>query len=264
MSHSSDNLTFWDHLDVLRSTLMRICIVAVVFMLVAFCFKDEVFAIIFAPRDTSFPTYRLFDQIAVLMGHTADASDFAVSLINTELTRQFMVHLQVSLWVGLLVASPYILVEIFRFVSPALYSAERRYAVGVTVSGYLMFMFGVALCYFLIFPLTFRFLGTYQVSNDVTNLISLESYIDTLTMLTLMMGLMSELPVVGWLLAKLGFINAGLMRRFRRHAIVGIFIAAAIITPTTDAMTLCVVALPIMLLYELTILIVSRTIARTT
>ncbi|MBQ5724142.1 MAG: twin-arginine translocase subunit TatC, partial [Muribaculaceae bacterium] len=101
MSHSSDNLTFWDHLDVLRSTLMRICIVAVVFMLVAFCFKDEVFAIIFAPRDTSFPTYRLFDQISVLMGHTADASDFAVSLINTELTRQFMVHLQVSLWVGL-------------------------------------------------------------------------------------------------------------------------------------------------------------------
>lgn len=260
MSHKSDNLDFWQHLDELRSMLLRILGVTAVLMLVAFVLKEEVFQIIFAPRDSAFPTYRFFNYVASLMGHKPDASSFDISLINTDLARQFMVHLKVSLWVGVILASPYIIIEIFRFISPALYVAERRYAVGVTISGYIMFMLGVATSYFLIFPLTFRFLGSYQVSDEIANLISLESYIDTLTMLSLMLGLMFELPVVGRLLAKLGFVDASLMRRYRRHAIVAIFVVAAIITPTADAMTLFLVALPIWLLYEVTIAVVAYTV----
>lgn len=259
MSHNSDNLNFWQHLDVLRSMLLRIVGVVAVLMIVGFVFKEEVFQIIFAPRDSAFPTYRFFEYAASLMGYDSKVASFDVSLINTELTRQFMVHLKVSLWVGIIMASPYIIIELFRFVSPALYTAERRYAVGVTVSGYVMFIVGVLTSYFLIFPLTFRFLGTYQVSKEIANLISLESYIDTLTMLSLMLGLMFELPVVGWILAKFRLINVTLMRNYRRHAVVAILIVAAIITPTADALTLFLVALPIWLLYEVTIIVVAHT-----
>ena len=122
-----------------------------------------------------------------------------------------------------------------------------------------MFMLGTALNYFLIFPLTVKFLGTYQVSDDVANMLTLQSYVDTLIMMNLVMGIVFELPVVSWLLAKMGLINAGLMSRWRRHAIVAILIVSAIITPTTDAFTLFVVALPIWLLYELSIGIVTLT-----
>lgn len=252
-------MNFWQHLEVLRFVILRICGVTLVCMLVAFVFKDEVFSIIFAPKDPDFITYVFFDRIALLMGNTPDASSFNIELINTGLTKQFMVHLQVALWVGIICASPYILVELFRFVSPALYSSERKYAVAVTLTGYLMFALGVLVCYFIIFPLTFRFLGTYQVSEQIANLISLESYIDTLTMLSLMMGIMFELPLLGWIFAKFGLITATLMRHYRRHAIVAILIAAAAITPTADALTLFLVALPIWLLYETTILVVAKT-----
>ena len=128
--------------------------------------------------------------------------------------------------------------DMFRFVSPALYTHERRYAVRTVGVGYLMFLSGAALNYFLIFPLTFRFLGTYQVSAEVENTITLESYMDTLLMMTLTMGIVFEIPILCWLLARLGFLTASFMRRYRRHAIVLILVAAAVITPTSDVFRL--------------------------
>ena len=122
-----------------------------------------------------------------------------------------------------------------------------------------MFMLGTALNYLLIFPLTVKFLGTYQVSPDVANMLTLQSYIDTLLMMNLVMGIVFELPVVSWLLGKMRLINAVMMQSIRRHAVVAILVVAAIITPTTDAFTLFVVALPIWLLYELSIVIVRIT-----
>ena len=124
-------------------------------------------------------------------------------------------------------------------------------------SGYLMFMLGTLLNYFLIFPLTVKFLGTYQVSEDVANMLTLQSYMDTLLMMSLVMGIVFELPVVSWLLGKMELINASMMRTWRKHAIVAILIVSAVITPTTDAFTLFIVALPIWLLYEVSILIVK-------
>jgi sec-independent protein translocase protein TatC len=143
-------------------------------------------------------------------------------------------------------------------VSPALYANERKYSGRVIVFSVVLFLCGVLLNYFLIFPLSFRFLATYQVDESVTNMISLSSYINTLLLLSLMLGIMAELPVVSWLLAKLGFLTDSFMRKYRRHAIVVILIIAAIITPTADAFTLMLVFVPIYILYELSILVVKR------
>ena len=145
----------------------------------------------------------------------------------------------------------------FRFVSPGLYDNERRYALWIVGSAYVMFILGTLLNYFLVFPLTVRFLGTYQVSADVTNMLTLQSYIDTLISMSFLMGVLFELPVVCWLLGRMGIINAQMMGAYRRHAIVAILVLAAIVTPTTDVFTLFVVALPILILYELSVLIVK-------
>ena len=239
-------MTFWDHLDELRSVIIRAFVVTVVVAVVAFCLKDELFAVVLAPRTSNFITYRL-------MG----VEPFSIHLMYTGLTEQFMIHMKTAFYAGVLVASPYIVYLLFRFISPALYDNERRYATALVSSGYLMFMLGTLLNYFLIFPLTVKFLGTYQVSEDVANMLTLQSYMDTLLMMSLVMGIVFELPVVSWLLSRMGLINAQMMKTWRKHAVVAILIISAIITPTTDAFTLFVVALPIWLLYEVSILIVN-------
>ena len=239
------SMTFWDHLDELRGVIIRMLVVAAVGAVVAFCLKDELFAIVLAPRSSDFITYRL-------MG----VEPFSIHLMNIGLTEQFMIHLKTAFYAGILLTSPYIIYQLFRFVSPALYDNERKYATLLCTSGYLMFMLGTALNYLLIFPLTVKFLGTYQVSPDVANMLTLQSYIDTLLMMNLVMGIVFELPVVSWILGRIGLINATMMQSMRKHAVVAILVVAAIITPTTDAFTLFVVALPIWVLYELSIVIV--------
>lgn len=241
-------MTFWDHLDELRSVIIRVLVVTGLAAVVAFCLKDELFAIVLAPRSSDFITYRL-------MG----VEPFSVHLMNTGLTEQFMIHMKTAMYAGVLVASPYIIYMLFRFVSPALYDNEKRYATLLCGSGYVMFILGTAINYFLIFPLTVKFLGTYQVSPDVANMLTLQSYMDTLLMMSLVMGIIFELPVVSWILGRMGLVNAQMMQSMRRHAIVAILVVAAIITPTTDAFTLLVVALPIWLLYEFSIVIVRIT-----
>lgn len=241
-------MTFWDHLDELRSVFIRILVITVLAAVVAFCMKETLFDVVLAPRTSDFITYRLLG-----------VEPFSIHLMNTGLTEQFMTHLKTAMFAGVLVVSPYIIYQLFRFVAPALYENERKYATLLCASGYLMFMLGTVLNYLLIFPLTVKFLGTYQVSPDVANMLTLQSYMDTLLMMSLVMGIVFELPVVSWILGKMGFVQAHQMQAMRRHAIVVIFIMAAIITPTTDAFTLFVVALPIWLLYELSIVIVRLT-----
>ncbi len=256
MTDNNPAMTFWDHLDVLRGSLLRMAVVTVACAVVAFAFKDAVFAAILAPKHDDFILYRL---LAGVSGWLADGSpsSFHVELINTGLAEQFKIHVKTSLYVGLMAASPYCLYELFRFVSPGLYPKERRYGVRAVVSGYVMFLLGVALCYFLIFPLTFRFLGTYQVSPDVENLITLQSYMDTLLVMCFLLGILFELPIVCWVLGKLGILRRTFMRRYRKHAVVVILVVSAIITPTSDIFTLCIVALPICLLYEVSTFLVK-------
>ena len=247
MSENDASGTFWEHLDVLRGVLLRSLAVVALLAVVAFCFKETLFAVVLAPRSSDFITFRLLGT-----------EPFAVSLMNTGLTEQFMIHMKVAAYAGLLFASPYIIYELFRFVSPALYRVERKRTVQVVGASVTMFLLGTLVNYFLIFPLTVRFLGTYQVSADVTNMLTLQSYMDTLIGMSLVMGVVFELPVVSWMLSRFGILNGKVMRQYRRHAVVAILAVSAIITPTADAFTMLIVALPIWLLYEVSILIVRK------
>jgi sec-independent protein translocase protein TatC len=240
--------TFWDHLDVLRASLIRMAIVVIGFTVVAFLMKDTLFSIVLAPRSSHFVTYQLLG-----------AEVFTLHLMNTGLTEQFMIHVRTALYAGVLLASPYILYELFRFVSPGLYANERRYTVWIVGAAYLMFIIGTFVNYFVVFPMTVHFLGTYQVSPDVANMLTIQSYIDTLLGMSLIMGVVFELPVVCAVMGRMGLITNRMMTAYRRHAIVAILVVAAIITPTTDIFTLMVVSLPIYLLYELSIQIVRIT-----
>ena len=242
----SEQATFWEHLDELRSVIIRSLLVVVVAAAAAFFLKDWLFSIVLAPRSSDFISYRLIGIDDV----------FQISLMNTGLTEQFMTHMRVAIYAGLLLASPYVLYQLFGFIAPGLYQNERKAATWIGISAYAMFLLGTLVNYLLIFPLTVRFLGTYQVSPDVANMLTLQSYIDTFIGMSFVMGVVFELPVVCAILGKMGLINGRMMAQYRRHAVVAILIVSAIITPTTDAFTLLIVALPIWLLYEVSIWIV--------
>lgn len=241
-----DTDSFWDHLEQLRGRLLRIIVAMVVMAIVAFLLKEELFSLAFAPCRYDFPTYRL-----------VGTGGFPINLINVGLTEQLMVHVKTSVYVGFMVASPYILYQLFSFVSPALYANELRYATRFVSLALLMFLLGTAVNYFIVFPFTLRFLATYQISDSVSCMLSVSSYMDTLLSMNLLMGLVFELPVVCWLLTALGLLRYEWIRGYRRHMVVVVLIASAIITPTTDAFTLFVVAVPIWLLCEASLLIVK-------
>lgn len=252
-------LTFWDHLEELRRVLFRVAISVVALMAAAFCFKETLFSIILAPKNSDFITYRIFTEISRITDiPSISPDDFDITLINTQLASQFLIHMNAALYAGLILGSPYIIYQIFKFILPALYENERRHSLMIISWGYVLFISGVLLNYFIIFPLTFRFLGTYQVSTEVENIITLTSYMDTLIMLSLMMGIVFELPIICWFCAKLGFLSSSFMKKHRRHAIIIILVIAAIITPTSDIITLLMVAIPIYLLYEISICIVNH------
>ena len=254
------SMTFWDHLEELRHVLFRIAVVVVALMLLAFVFKEELFDVVLAPKSSEFVTYQLFGKLADWLSMPGLRPDpFDAQLINTQLAGQFITHMTVSFYAGLILASPYVIYQLFRFVSPALYENEKKYSFRVVLSGYLLFVTGVLLNYFLIFPLTFRFLVLYQVDIMVENTIMLSSYIDTLTMLSLMMGIVFEIPILCWLFAKLGFLTPDFMVKYRKHALVLILIVSAIITPTSDVFTLSLVSVPMLLLYEASIGVVRHT-----
>lgn len=253
-------MTFWEHLDELRKIFFRIITAVLLFAGIAFIFKDFLFNIILAPQRPDFILYRLFNEMARDFSMSSLAvKEVRATLINTELTAQFMTHISVSVYAGILLASPYIIYLLFGFISPALHTAERHTCLKILLPAFLLFLAGILLSYYLIFPLSFRFLANYQVSESVVNMISLSSYISCFTLLSLLLGAAFEIPVVAYLLAKLQLIHTSLLKKYRKHAFVGLLVLSAVITPTTDIFTLLLVSLPLYLLYELSIWVVART-----
>ena len=250
-------MTFGGHLEVLRRMLFRIIAVVFAFSAVIFCFKEQTFSILFAPREWNFVTYRLIERIVGLFGVDFHFQPYSVKMISTDLSAQFMTHLSTSIYLGLLIASPYIMFELFRFVLPALYENERKASVLVAVSMYFLFAMGVLLNYYVIFPVSFRFLGTYSVDASIESNITISSYIKTFSTLTLIMGLIFQLPVVSYILARMDILHASFLAHYRKHAFVVIMVVSAIITPP-DLFTLCLVTLPMYLLYEMCIVITKR------
>ena len=251
-------LTFGGHLEVLRQMIFRILFVAGGIAVVVFCFKDITWKLLLAPSEYDFCTYRWIERCIQSIGYDFHFQEFHVDMIATDLSSQFMRHITTACYLGLLGASPYILFELFRFVSPALYENERKYSGLVAIIIYLLFIIGVLMSYFVLFPISFRFLGTYSVSNRVVSNITLDSYITTFVSLTLIMGVIFQLPVIAFFLGKMGVVNAEMLSKYRKHAFIIIMVAAAAITPP-DLMTLILVTIPLYLLYEVSVRVVRWT-----
>lgn len=241
-------MTFWDHLDELRRVLFRSAIAVFVLAVPIFLAKDFLFGeIIFAPTKSDFILYQW-------LGKTI-GGDFNLNLINIDLSAQFFIHISVSLTLSFILAVPYVLYQFWTFIKPGLYEGEQRATRRAFWFGSGLFLAGVAVGYLFVFPLTLRFLGTYQVSEAVPNQISLQSYISMFTRLILIMGIVFEMPALALILSKIGIISKSLLKKYRKHAFTILLITAAIITPSGDAFTLIVVAAPLYLLYEFSILI---------
>lgn len=245
-------LTFGGHLEVLRRMFLRVIAAVLAIAVLVFCFKDETFELLLAPAKGDFCLYEWVENISSFIGVNFTFDDFSIQLISTELSAQFMMHVTSSIYLALLLASPYMLFELFAFIAPALYENEKRYAVITVVLVYLLFVFGVLLSYFVLFPVSFRFLATYQVASTVENTITLSSYISTFTTLTLVMGLVFQMPIISFFLAKTGLVTSNALSDYRRHAILAITVLSAVITPP-DLLTCILVMGPLYLLYECSI-----------
>ena len=255
-------LSFWDHLDVLRWLLFRVICAWVILSVGFFIIMPDFFdKIILAPCYNDFVFYDFLRWIGQQL-HLNDPfftqDEFEVHLQNINLASQFFTHITTSFLMAVVVTAPYLVYEIWRFVRPALYPNELKGVRKAFSLGTVFFFIGVAVGYFMIFPLALRFLSTYQLSVAIENEISLTSYIDNFMMLVLMMGVAFELPLVTWLLSLIGLVTRSFLREYRKHAFLLIVIFAAVITPTGDPFTLSAVSLPLYLLYELSIFMVKE------
>ncbi|MBQ7691638.1 MAG: twin-arginine translocase subunit TatC [Muribaculaceae bacterium] len=253
-------MSFWEHLDVLRGVLVKMAIVVVVLAIGLFAAMPTIFdGVILAPCQGDFALYRLFARVtAAIPGLPVFSTEgFHVELINIQLASQFFIHMSTSFYLALVLSFPVLVYLLWTFVAPALYAHERRGVRTAFVLGNVMFFLGVAVGYFVVFPITLRFLADYHVSALVPNQISLDSYMDTFMMLLFVMGLVFELPLLSWLLGSLGVLHREFFGRYRRHAVVALLVLAAFITPTGDPFTLTIVFLPIYLLYEFSALLVK-------
>lgn len=259
MNQSDKEMSFLEHLEMLRQHLIRSALVIVVTGVLLFICKDFVFdQIILAPSRASFPTNRLLCFLA----NRLDVAGLCINqtslhIQNITMAGQFTTHVAVSFVLGTVVAFPYVFWEFWRFVRPALYPSERQHARGAVWSASLLFSLGILFAYYLILPLSIDFLGNYRVSDQVENIVSLNSYISTFNSILLSGGVVFELPVLMFFLAKIGFVTVNLLKKYRRHSIVLIFVFAAIITPP-DVVSQIMVAIPLLVLYEISIGLVRR------
>ncbi len=256
---NTSEMSFLEHLEELRWHLIRSVLAVAIFAIVAFINKKFIFdTILFAPRTPDFLTNRLLAKLGGLIGSNAlNINTEELKIINTELAGQFMAHLKISIVSGIIIACPYIVWEIWRFIKPALYSKEQKHTRGAVFYISFLFITGVLFGYFLIVPLTVHFLGTYFTSVDVENTIKLRSYLSTLTTVPLATGIVFQLPVFSLFLSKVGLLTPDAMRKYRKHAFIGLLLLSAIITPP-DIISQVLVCLPLVMLYEVGIIVSKR------
>ena len=254
-------MSFFDHLDVLRGHLIRAAIAIIVFTILAFSFYDFIFEeIIMAPGRTNFWTYRMMCAATERFDLGAEfcVTKLNFIIINTQLGGQFTLQLNSSLMIGIVLGFPYLLYEIWRFVKPALHENERNSATGFVFWASMLFVVGVLFGYYIISPLSINFLTNYEVSSIINNNIEIDSYFSILATLSIGAGITFELPIIIFILSKLGIMTPKFMRSTRRYATVIILIIAAIVTPTPDLLTMFTVSLPLFLLYEASIYVSAQ------
>lgn len=257
VENESEELSFWDHLEILRWAIFRIACAILIAFVVSFIFMPTIFdTFIMAPTTSDFFVYRWLKEIS--FGLLKFNDDYQVEIINIDVTGPFMIHIKTSFYMACIIAFPYMIFEIWKFIKPALFENEIRHIRPAFIGGTLMFYLGCAVGYFLVFPFTFRFLTEYELSPNVLNQINLSNYIGNFSMIIIVMGIVFEMPLLAWLLSCLGLIKKSMLTEYKRHAIVILLILAAIITPSGDPFTLMVVFLPLYLLYELSIILVKK------
>ncbi|WP_456377206.1 twin-arginine translocase subunit TatC [Lutibacter sp.] len=256
-------MSFLDHVEILRWHLVRSTVAILLFSVVAFVMKDFIFnKIIFAPKNANFITYRFFCQVSKIFGTDGLCiTDIPFTFQSLAMAEQFSVHIWTSITVGFVVAFPFIVWEFWKFISPGLYEKERKGAfLFIIVSSFLFFL-GVLFGYYLVTPLSVNFLGNYSVSDIVSRNITIGSYISLVRSSALASGLIFELPIIMYFLTKMGLITPDFLKKYRKHALVLVLILAAIITPP-DIVSQIIVGIPIMALYEVSITISKIVVKR--
>jgi len=247
-------MSFFDHLEALRWHLIRSALAIVVFTILVFAFYSWIYDhIIMAPSKSDFWTFRMMCDLGKILHRDMCPGKININLINTEMAGQFTLMIDSSLMIGLVLGIPYLLYELWLFIKPALHEKEKKAASGFVFYASILFLLGVLFGYFIITPVSLNFLAGFTVSNQIQNLFSVDSYLSSVTTLTLATGLVFELPILVYILANLGILTPKFMKESRRYAIVIILIVAAVVTPTPDMLTMTVVAIPLFLLYELSI-----------
>ena len=260
-SQEENEMSFWGHLEVLRWALIRVAVALVVLVVATFVAMPYIFdKFILGPTSSDFFLYRMFASVGGRLPFLPDFgnSTFSVDIININVASQFMTHVSTSFWLALVLVFPYLIYQIWKFVRPALFPQEVRNMRTAFLLGTGMFYVGCAVGYCIVFPFTFRFLVEYQLSASVVNQISLNSYISTFLIMVFIMGAVFELPLLAWILSKLGLVDKDMLKKYRKYAVVVLLVLAAVITPTGDPFTLSLVFIPLYLLYELSIALVGR------
>jgi len=255
-------MSFLHHIEALRWHLVRAVIVILILAGVAFGFPEILFGkIILGPSKPEFGTYQVLCSLSNSwgMGEALCFKTFEFTFQNTAVTGQFTLHMWAAFVAGLIAGFPYLLWELWRFVKPALQLKEIKAARGFIFYASVLFLMGVAFAYWIVTPMAVYFLGNYKVDPSIQNDFAIDSYISVVTTLVLLMGLVFELPIIMYFLARFGIITAEFLRKYRKHALVVILIVSAVITPTTDVFTQALVAVPLWILFEASIIVVART-----
>lgn len=256
-------MSFLEHLEVLRWHIVRSFLAVLVFAILAFIFKDIIFdEIILKPKTVDFWTNRMFARLSDFVGiESLKINTKPLQLISITMAGQFSAHIMISLIAGLIAASPYVIYEFWRFLKPALYDNEQQHARGAAFYMSVLFGMGVLFGYFLIVPLSVHFLGSYSISSEVTNQINMLSYISTITSICFASGVVFELPILVFFLSKVGLISPPFLKKYRKHAYVLLLLLSAIITPP-DIFSQILVCIPLVILYEAGIIISKRVVKR--
>ncbi len=259
-----DEMSFLDHLEELRWHLIRSVIAIVIIASVALLMKEFIFdTILFAPKNMDFPTYRFFCKIGTFLGIDSDfcADELPFTIQSRLMAGQFSAYIWTSIWVGFIIGFPYLLYEMWKFISPGLHENERKHSKGFILTASLLFFCGALFGYYVVAPLSINFLGTFTVSDEVTNEFDLASYVSTVRTSVIACGLIFELPIIVYFLTKVGLVTPEILRKYRKISLVVVLILAAVITPP-DVASQVVVAFPILILYQISIYISKRVLKR--
>lgn len=254
---NTHEMSFLDHLEDLRWHLIRATLAIVIAGFGAFLLSDFIFdTIIFGPKKMSFPTYEWLCKMSTFIGFdtTFCADEFPFRIQNRTMGGQFSAHIWTSIYAGFIIAFPYVIYQFWKFISPGLHINERKHSRGFIIISSLLFFIGVLFGYYVVTPLSINFLGTYNVSNEISNEIDISSYIALVRSSAIASGLIFELPIIIYFLTKIGLVTPKLMKKYRKFALVIVLILSAIITPP-DIASQVIVAIPILILYQISIYI---------